>query len=411
MDQDNPAPRLLSRPGEGIYNDEAGMIAGNNPFQVVWLDEEIRDEYLEKIRARADHNGRMYPGPFVFEGNAPADVRENLLLSNLLANAARMSSAAAPSLGAPPPPAAFPRIFLGAPNSIKGPTEAVFQSQSGSHLMLVGQSEESTLAILTVSLVSLAAQYRLTSNGGGANGGNITAETNLASSPPPQESGARGEGSSIRGERDLNDLRLILLDSLAPGTPQAEYVDRVIQSIPHPISRPKGTAAITETMTALATDLQNRSSEAEGQSNAPITFLIIHGLENFKKLRAEDEFSLSSTGDDSGPSPAQVLQTLITEGASHGIHLIITCDTFNNISRFLGRKALGEFSMRVLFQMSASDSAALIDAPDAGALGLHRALLYNDREGSLETFRPYARPGHDWLEEVSRQLGAAAPAH
>jgi hypothetical protein len=67
--------------------------------------------------------------------------------------------------------------------------------------------------------------------------------------------------------------------------------------------------------------------------------------------------------------------------------------------------------MRVLFQMSASDSAALIDAPDAGTLGLHRALLYNDREGSLETFRPYARPGHDWLEEVSRQLGAAAPAH
>ena len=42
--------------------------------------------------------------------------------------------------------------------------------------------------------------------------------------------------------------------------------------------------------------------------------------------------------------------------------------------------------MRVLFQMSASDSAALIDAPDAGTLGLNRALLYNDREGQSETF-------------------------
>ncbi len=127
-------------------------------------------------------------------------------------------------------------------------------------------------------------------------------------------------------------------------------------------------------------------------------------------MRAEDEFSFSSGSDDSGPNPAQVLQTLITEGPSHGIHLIITCDTFNNVSRFLGRKALSEFSMRVLFQMSASDSAALIDAPDAGTLGLHRALLYNDREGSLETFRPYARPGHDWLEDVARKLGVTAPA-
>ena len=78
MDQDNPAPRLLSRPGEGIYNDAAGAIEGNSPFQAVWLPDEVRDGYLAKIRERADKN--RYPGPFVFEGNAPADVRENLPL-------------------------------------------------------------------------------------------------------------------------------------------------------------------------------------------------------------------------------------------------------------------------------------------------------------------------------------------
>ena len=64
--------------------------------------------------------------------------------------------------------------------------------------------------------------------------------------------------------------------------------------------------------------------------------------------------------------------------------------------------------MRVIFQMSASDSASLIDSPAAATLGLHRALYYNDREGSLETFRPYAQPGGDWLEEVSRQFGGGA---
>ena len=39
MDDSNPAPRLLSRPGEGIYNDAAGALAGNSPFQPVWLSD------------------------------------------------------------------------------------------------------------------------------------------------------------------------------------------------------------------------------------------------------------------------------------------------------------------------------------------------------------------------------------
>ncbi|HUE37042.1 MAG TPA: FtsK/SpoIIIE domain-containing protein, partial [Candidatus Acidoferrum sp.] len=50
MDQDNPAPRLLSRPGEGIYNDSAGSIEGNSPFQAVWLSDVTRDSALKKIR-------------------------------------------------------------------------------------------------------------------------------------------------------------------------------------------------------------------------------------------------------------------------------------------------------------------------------------------------------------------------
>ena len=144
MDQDNPAPRLLSRPGEGIYNDAAGAIEGNSPFQAVWLPEEVRDGYLEKIRERADD--KKFPGPFVFEGNAPADVRENPVLGGLLRIAAGQTGGAA-------------RIWLGAPNSIKGPTEAVFQRQSGSNLLIVGQSEEREMTLLVVALVSLAAQY------------------------------------------------------------------------------------------------------------------------------------------------------------------------------------------------------------------------------------------------------------
>ena len=58
MDDNNPAPRLLSRPGEGIYNDMAGALEGNSPFQVVWLPDEVRDSYL-----RGCVNGRTGGSP------------------------------------------------------------------------------------------------------------------------------------------------------------------------------------------------------------------------------------------------------------------------------------------------------------------------------------------------------------
>ncbi|HEY3762754.1 MAG TPA: FtsK/SpoIIIE domain-containing protein [Verrucomicrobiae bacterium] len=338
MDQDNPAPRLLTRPGEGIYNDAAGALEGNSPFQAVWLSEDVRDDYLEKVRTRADE--RKFPGPFVFEGSAPADVRENLALRDLL----ETTAAKAPVQS---------RIWLGAPNSIKGPTEAVFQRQSGSNLLIVGQSEERSLTIMAVALASLAAQF-------------------------PRES-----------------AKFYLFDATPPGFSERDFLERVSRAGRGEVI-PVGNANLSEAMAGLAEEMKKRS---EG-SVAPEIFLLINGLQNFKKLRQEDEFSFSSSSSDA-PNPGAILQNLINEGPALGVHIIVTCDTYNNVNRFLGRKTLQEFEMRVLFQMSASDSASLIDSPDAGSLGLHRALYYNDREGYTEIFRPYARPGNDWVEKIS----------
>jgi DNA segregation ATPase FtsK/SpoIIIE, S-DNA-T family len=372
MDQDNPAPRLLSRPGEGIYNDAAGSIAGNSPFQTVWLPEEVRDRFLAKIRDRADQDQKKYPGPFVFEGNAPADVRDNPLLNELLNAPGRRPGSA----GVPPATTKFAgetpalpgtgstkhipapaRTWLGAPNSIKGPTEAVFQRQSGSNLLVVGQSEERSVTLVGIALVSLAAQY------------------------------------------PKNAARFVLLDSTPAGFPHREFLQRVVAAIPHGIVQVNN-SNLAEIMNGLAEDLK-RGDETGG---APETFVLIHGLQNYKKLRQEDEFSFASSDAGGTASPAAALLSLIKEGPAQGFHVIATCDTYNNVTRCLGRKTLTEFEMRVLFQMSASDSASLIDAPDASALGLHRALYYNDREGYIETFRPYALPGNDWIEAVSQPL-------
>ena len=356
MDENNPAPRLLSRPGEGIYNDMAGMIEGNSPFQVVWLPDQVRESYLAKARAKADSEearrpgpdgGRLYPGPIVFEGNAPADVRENVLLRILLE---------APFVK----PAAAGRIWLGAPNSIKGPTEAAFQRQSGNNLLFVGQRDEAMLAMLSVGLISLAAQY------------------------------------------PLGAASFILCDGTAPGTTQREYIDRIVRSIPHPITQAKA-GELAAVMKELGQELKQRT-EAPDAEAAPPVFLLINGLQKYSKLRYEEDFGFASGDAEAEPNPAMVLNNLICEGTRLGFHVIATCDTYNNVNRYLSRKAFSEFEMRVLFQMSANDSASLIDNPKASILGLHRALFYNAQEGYLETFRPYSLPGAEWIESVARHL-------
>jgi hypothetical protein len=97
------------------------------------------------------------------------------------------------------------------------------------------------------------------------------------------------------------------------------------------------------------------------------------------------------------------------------VHTILWCDTVANLNRALERQALREFDSRVLMQMSGADSSALIDAPDASKLGMHRALLFNEEQGVVEKFRPYAMPTEEWLRLVLRggepraAIGSGAP--
>ena len=346
MDDSNSAPRLLSRPGEGIYNDAGGAIEGNSPFQVVWLPDDERDAWLDKVQALTTKFHDPHRSPIVFEGNAPADVRENDLL-----RAALDTPPAAPPASA--------RCWLGAPNSIKGPTEAVFHRQSGNHLLIVGQRDEAALGILGLSLLALAAQY------------------------------------------PVGSARFIFLHGATPGTPDAEFLDRIVAAIPHKVEVPRA-HEIPDVMNDLAAVMKARTGGELPAGEMPAIFLFVHGLQKFKKLRQEDEFSFS--GGDSAANPGAQFNELICEGSTVGIHIITAVDTFNNVNRSMSRKALSEFEMRVVFQMSANDSASLIESPKASGLGLHRALFYNEQAGTLETFRPYATPDGEWIRQAGEKL-------
>lgn len=342
MDDDNPAPRLLTRPGEGIYNDNAGALAANSPFQTVWLSEEERNRLLDQITRLATERA-LKPAPLVvFEGNAPADLRGNQELAEVLKKRPEQSPIEA-------------RAWLGEPNSIKGPTEAVFARRSGSHLLVVGQSDERVSLTLSLAMATLAA-------------------------------GFPAEGA-----------RFIVLD---PSTGAQSMPSRIRSMIPHDVTL-AGPAAAAGIFSDLAAELEKRNA---GDSSGPEIFVIIHGLQRFKKLRQEDDFLFAMDDGPAGPNPAKVLADLASEGGSAGIHVLAGVDTWNNVGRWLPRKVMAEFEMRVLFQMSANDSANLIDSPAAGSLGLHRALLYNEGLGTIETFRPYAEPDAAWWEEFATAM-------
>ncbi len=349
MDDSNPAPRMLTRPGEGIYNDSAGAIEGNSPFQVVWLGDEERDEWLEKATAGAANFENRHPAPVVFEGNAPANVQENAVLKQLRSSTPRARPAAA-------------QLFLGSPNSIKGPTEILLQRQSGNNVLIVGQRDEAVLSIMTIGLLGLYHQY------------------------------------------PVGEARFVMIDGSPAGAMEAEYLDRVLPMISHVIERPEP-AEIGNAINSLAAEMNRRLEDSDATVSAPPVFIFINGLQKFKKLRYEEDFSFSMSDEEVEAKPGTSLNDLITEAASVGIHLIVSIDTFNNVNRAMSRKALSEFEMRVLFQMSANDSASLIDSVKASGLGMNRALFYNEQAGYLETFRPYSLPPESWFanQEHSRE--------
>lgn len=341
MDENNTAPRLLSRPGEGIYNDAAGAVEGNSPFQVVWLTDEERDANLAKVSGLAQERGFGTKRPIVFEGNMPASVGDNPLLDLVLANP-------------PDKMPADPKCWLGLPNAIKGPTEALFPRQSGRHLLLVGQNDEAIAAIMGLAIIGLAAQHP-----------------------------ARLQP------------RFYLIHGALPESAECRFIEAAAQ----------GRAQITQGHEApdfiaeIHAEMKRRSDE--GSAGDPPIYVLVHGLQKFRKLRYEEDFSFS--GDDT-PKPGNLLNDIIAEGPPVGIHLITSLDTLNNINRCLSRKAVSELGMRVLFQMSANDSASLIDTPKASTLGLNRALFYSEHESRLETFRPFALPDAGWAEEVLGKL-------
>jgi S-DNA-T family DNA segregation ATPase FtsK/SpoIIIE len=356
LSEDNSAARLLSRPGEAIYNDSNGMVEGNHVFQIVWLSDSRRERYLIDLKKMAEDRGLVPVGKqIVFEGNSKAELTSNPPLNELL------DLPGWPDLSRTIP------AWLGEAIAIKPPTEAPFQPQSGSHLLLVGQQSEAAIGVLTSAIFALAVHH---------------------------------EPHTARG------ARFILFDGTPSDAPDFGKLTRLADILPHPFEV-GSVRKVTEIITDLANEVESRLTDEP--SEMPAIYLIVHDLTRFRDLRkSEDDFgSFGSFGGGEKVIPAsKQFVTILREGPAVNVHVLCWCDTVSNLNRTFDRQGMGEFEMRVLFQMSAADSSQLIDTPAAGRLGENRALFYSEEQGRLEKFRPYNPPTDEELAEFRRRFFA-----
>jgi len=360
LSESNNAAKLLSRPGEAVYNDANGAAEGNHFFQVVWLGDDRREAYLEQLSALArDRPPVLKRTPIVFEGDAPADLSRNPQLGGFLDAPAWPDS----------PRSAL--AWLGDPVAIKEATAALVRRQGGNHVLIVGQNPEAALGVMTSALLSLAAQF------------------------PPAGSDTVRSGA-----------RFAVLDGTPEDEPRAEYLSRVARSLPHPVA----TGGWNDTARILGDLAREVARRQQPDADGPEVFLFVNDLARFRDLRKRaDDFSFSRR-DDEDATPADQLGTLLREGPGAGVHVILWCDSVNNLNRSFDHQALREFEMRVLFQMSQTDSGHLLDAPHASKLGNNRALFYSEEQNRLEKFRPYGLPSDELLARARSRFAARGAA-
>ena len=384
LSEENTAARLLTRPGEAIYNDANGLIEGNHPFQIVWLGEQERLRHLLEIRRSAESLGGRGSAaiqqmsrslPLVFEGNIPADPTANRRLNRVLSKCQHPIGAFPPG---PPTSIDSPwSCWLGDSVSMGGPVELNFGLREGGNLLIVGRDEQAALGIMTTSALALCAQAR-----------SIQTTSQVIS----VLDGSLPNSESLQAWQHHRHFWHASDDS-ATGS-------QIMN-----VSAPRETAAA---ITQLIAELHRRTDEP----GLPL-FLFIYDLARFRDLRkSEDDFGYSGGFGGAADKPANCAQQfseLLRDGPAVGIFTIAWVDSYQSAQRWLGREQLNRFEQRVLFAMNANDSSSLVDSPLAGRLGENRALLYRGDLGTLEKFRPFSPPAVDWLKKLSSPPAASEP--
>lgn len=348
LSEDNSAARLLTRPGEAIYNDANGLVQGNHQFQIAWLEESRREEAIGTMIAQNRPTASVDSGMIVFEGNVPP----------LASHCGPMNAALTAKIDATQRSIDGITCWLGEPVAIAAPTAIEFRRGSGQNLLIVGQDENQTDSLLAHVALSALLPHR-----------DPVCRVNMLVSERDHE--------AVQRFVNLHQAASLVGFGLRETSDCAQFVATLINEI------------------------ERREAAGPGENDPPSVF-IVRNIGQFRELRREeDDFGLGGFGEAKPASTASQFGDIVKRGPLVGVHVVVWSDTFSNAVRWLSSSMLREFETRVAFRMNQTDSASLVDSPVASSLGPGRALVYRDQTGTTEKFRPFAWPAAAWLHSLT----------
>ena len=347
---DNGAARLLNRAGEAIYNDQNGLIEGNNPFQTALLKEEERNSRLAALRKRSDDTylnapnlAERFSGPFVFEGSEPSDFRACKPFDDAVRKWPNTTSNAVLNL------------WVGEPIAML-PAHAVnLKRQSGANLLVIDRNEELAFGVVFSSVLSIAAQE--------------SPET----------------------------VVFHLVDMSSIDASWVNHSETFASHFPHQANvyaRPGLETVISE----LAEEIGYRELSDTKQISKIV--LVLFGVQRARNLRRETGISFTSSAN--GNNVHNNLSKILQEGPEFGIHTIMWCDTVQSFSRIFDNSDLNEIGHRIAGVLATNDSVKLFDEPVASNLDReNRMICYDDEKiGVYTSIRPYRPCDLSYVKEL-----------
>ena len=355
LNDENPAAKLLTRPGEAIYNSKTGLAEGNSPFQVAYLSEDARDEYLGKLIDHAKKH-KAYPpsDQFIFEGNAAADIEKNIFFNNTLKKTSWEKAQLKKT------------TWIGEPIAVDTETNASFTQESGKNMLVLGKKAEQAMGIFISSILSLVQQNK------------------------------------------SDRIKIFLLDYGNVDAPQAHSLKLLAETYPEYISYGKR-KQLNLFLSELSGTVDERLDyEDYSMVQGTSMFLFAYGLHKIRDLDSGNLSTISFDLDENSQEKSndEMLNKIVKEGPDFGIHSIVWSDTWGNFKRRMDSNMLKEFEMRVAMTMNEEDSNWIIGSPLCQKLRDNHAYLYSDETGEFTKFSPFSIPSEHWIKEMKQNLFA-----
>ena len=347
---DNGAARLLNRAGEAIYNDQNGLIEGNNPFQTAFLKEDERDRRLSALRKRADETysntpelAECFSEPFVFEGSEPSDFRACRPFWDTLRGWPNTTNNASLNL------------WVGEPIAMAPAHAITLKRQSGANLLVIDRNEELAFGVVFSSILSTIAQE----------------------SP--------------------GTVMFHLVDMSSADASWVNHFETFTTHFPQQ-SNVHARRGLETVVSELAEEIGYRELSDTKQTSKIV--IVLFGVQRARNLRRETGISFTSSSN--GNNVHDNLSKILREGPEFGIHTLIWCDTLQSFSRIFDNSDLNEIGHRIAGPLSSADSIKLFDDPVASNLDReNRMICYDDEKvGIYTSIRPYRPCDLSYVKEL-----------